>query len=256
MRTRLLTRLGVVLTVGLVLLIGTGTAASAHVSVRSDGAERGGFAEIAFRVPTESDTASTVKVQVAFPADTPIAHVSVLPHPGWTYQVTRSALPAPVQEHGERLTEAVTQIDWTATGQDTAVKPGEYEVFRISAGPLPDTDKLVFKVVQSYDDGQQVRWIDPPVDGSEPEHPAPVLPLAGGAGSDGAGSGGHGSAGTRTDLGDVANVGHVAPPATPDAATPAAAWWALAVSGAALLTAIGATLASMRPPRRGRGELT
>jgi hypothetical protein len=33
--------------------------------------------------------------------------------------------------------------------------------------------------VQIYDDGTEVGWIEPTVDGAEPEHPAPVLSLTG-----------------------------------------------------------------------------
>jgi periplasmic copper chaperone A len=215
---RLLARLGAVTAAGLALMLGGfggGPAALAHVSVQSDGAEHG-FAELAFRVPTESDTASTVKVQVAFPADAPLTEVAVLPHPGWTYQVSRNG--------------AVSQIEWTASGSDTAIKPGEYEVFRVSAGPLPATGSLVFKVIQTYDDGQAVRWIDvPAAGGPEPEHPAAVLTLGSSA---------------------VATVAHV------DAAAAAPAWWATGASGVALLVALVALLVALRPRRREGGDVS
>jgi len=136
-------------------------------------------------VPTESDKAATVKVQVALPTDTPIASVSVQPHPGWTYKVTNTPLSAPLSDgHGGNLTQVVGQIEWTAAGADTAIKPGEYETFRIAAGPLPKTDRLIFKVLQTYDDGQVVRWIDQPAaaGAGEPDHPAAVLSLAASAG--------------------------------------------------------------------------
>jgi uncharacterized protein YcnI len=263
MMGRLYARLGVVLAAGAALVMFGGTPAGAHVSVTSDGGARhGGFAELALRVPNESDTASTVSVQVAFPAEAPIAEVSVLPHPGWTYRVTRSALATPVpDEHGGQLTEAVTMIDWTAAGPDTAIKPGEYEVFRMSAGPLPETDRLVFKVVQGYGDGQQVRWIDPPTaDGSEPEHPAPVLQLAGSAGTEPAGAQPAGAQPVGDDhhpaagLGTAEGDGHAAAVATQQSVEPAsqdtAGWWSLGISGAALLASAAAVLVAMRPPRR------
>lgn len=234
---RLLARLGVVTAAGLALMVGGGLAASAHVSVHSDDAVHGGFAEIAFRVPTESDTASTVKLQVAFPADAPIAEVSVLPHLGWTYRVTRSDQPAAMPHgHGGAAAKAVSQIEWTATGSDTAVKPGEYEVFRIAAGPLPATDKLVFKAVQTYDDGQQVRWIDlPTMGGPEPERPAPVLPL--GAAS----TAGHGGTAPMTSVGA--------------AAAPAPAWWVTGAAGVALLAAFAAVLLALRSFQRKGGDV-
>jgi periplasmic copper chaperone A len=37
----------------------------------------------------------------------------------------------------------------------------------------------MFKALQTYSDGDVVRWIDEPkADGSEPDHPAPILKLA------------------------------------------------------------------------------
>ena len=57
--------------------------------------------------------------------------------------------------------------------------PGEFDLFTISAGPLPtNTGKLTFKAIQTYSDGTIVNWIQATVKGApEPEHPAPVLTL-------------------------------------------------------------------------------
>ena len=35
----------------------------------------------------------------------------------------------------------------------------------------------MFKALQTYSDGDVVRWIDEPTAGAEPEHPTPVLTL-------------------------------------------------------------------------------
>jgi hypothetical protein len=44
---------------------------------------------------------------------------------------------------------------------------------------LPAKDEIVFKALQTYSDGEIVRWIDTPTaGGGEPEHPAPTLKLA------------------------------------------------------------------------------
>lgn len=60
--------------------------ASAHVTVSAPGATSGGSDEvITFRVPTESDTASTTGLWVQLPVDAPIAGVLVRPIPGWTH---------------------------------------------------------------------------------------------------------------------------------------------------------------------------
>lgn len=154
--------------------------ASAHVTVNPSTAPAGGFAALTFRVPTESDSASTTKLEVVFPTDTPLAFVSIKPHPGWDYRVTKATLAKPVTDEGDTITEAVASVTWTADSARTAIKPGEFDEFEISAGPLPDSGSMTFKALQTYDDGTVVRWIQPPgTDGSEPDHPAPVLTLTG-----------------------------------------------------------------------------
>lgn len=234
---RLLLRLGVVTAVAVTLIAGGGSTAVAHVSVHADEAVQGGSAELAFRVPTESDTASTVTVQVALPVDTPIAHVAVLPLAGWTYQVTKAASPTPVPAgHGTTVSEVVSQIEWRATSQDTAVKPGEYQVFRVAAGPLPDTDRLVFKVVQTYGDGQVQRWIEDSVPGEpESEHPAPVLAL------DPAGA-------TEHSHDAVSTVGSTTP------APPSQSSATVIIAVTALLVALGSAFMSLRLARRRGGD--
>ncbi|GAB2960515.1 YcnI family copper-binding membrane protein [Saccharothrix stipae] len=242
--SRFLVRSGVVLTAAGALVVGGGSLAAAHVSVHADEAVRGGAAEIAFRVPTESDTAATVSVRVALPLGTPIAGVAVLPTAGWTYRVTRTTLPAPVSAgHGDQVSEVVDQVEWSAANPDAAVGPGEYQVFRIATGPLPETDRLVFKVVQTYDDGQVRRWIDEPVAGGpEPEHPAAVLTVSARPAA------GH-------DHGGVANPSQGGPVTTHQATAPAPAWWtAVALALAAMVTALGAVVVSLRAFRRGGGE--
>ncbi|MFF4771597.1 YcnI family protein [Microtetraspora fusca] len=152
--------------------------AFAHVKVTADSATQGGYAALTFRVPNERDNASTTKIEVQLPTDTPLASVSVKPHPGWSYEITKTKLAAPIEAHGAQISEVVGQITWTATDAKSGVQPGEYEEFSVSAGPLPNTDRLVFKTLQHYSDGEIVRWIqDPSSDGDEPERPAPVLRL-------------------------------------------------------------------------------
>ncbi|WP_336321088.1 YcnI family protein [Streptomyces lavendofoliae] len=159
-----------------VLLSGT---ASAHVSVQPQGeAAKGGYATVAFKVPNERDNASTVKLEVSLPADHPLASVSTQPVPGWKAEVTKARLDKPLEVHGKKITEAATKITWTATGSKIA--PGEFQQFTVSLGQLPEnTDRLVFKALQTYDNKEVVRWIEEPKDGApEPQTPAPVLKLS------------------------------------------------------------------------------
>ena len=172
--------LGVAGLVGVVAAVGIGAGpASAHVTVNPREATQGGYAKLAFRVPNERDDAATTKVEVNIPTDTAIASVSVRPTTGWTATVERSKLATPLEVHGEDVSEAVSKITWTATA-GSEVKPGQFQEFEVSAGPLPEVDRIVFKALQTYSNNEIVRWIEEPpaAGGEEPEHPAPVLKLA------------------------------------------------------------------------------
>jgi uncharacterized protein YcnI len=149
----------------------------AHVTVNPNTATAGGYTKVTFRVPNETDNADTTKIEVNLPADAPVASVSVKPVPGWDAVAVRSRLATPIKVHDAEITETVSKITWTAkTG--AAVKPGQFQEFDVSLGPLPAAGRLVFKALQTYSDGSVVRWIDEPsTDGTEPEHPAPVLKL-------------------------------------------------------------------------------
>jgi uncharacterized protein YcnI len=160
--------------------------ASAHVTVNPGTATQGGYAKVTFRVPNETDSTNTTKLQVTLPEQTPIASVSLKPVPGWTLAAEKAVLAKPIEAHGAQITEAVRTLTWTATG-DAAIKPGQFQEFDVSLGPLPEADQMVFKALQTYSDGTIVRWIDEPTtDGTEPEKPAPVLKLTPAAATDAA----------------------------------------------------------------------
>ncbi|NES16846.1 MULTISPECIES: YcnI family protein [Micromonospora] len=158
-------------------VLGLAGPASAHVTVNPKEATQGGYGRFAFRVPNESDTAATTKVEVVLPENAAVGSVSTMPVAGWTVTVQKRKVDPPVEVHGSQLTEAVSKLTWTAaTGG--GVKPGEFQEFPVSMGPLPQVDKMVFKVLQTYSDGNVSRWIEEPTPGQEePEHPAPVLTL-------------------------------------------------------------------------------
>ncbi|GAA2809356.1 YcnI family protein [Kitasatospora paracochleata] len=153
--------------------------AFAHVTVQPGNAQQGAYTAVAFRVPNESDAASTVKLEVSLPMDHPMASVRTQPLPGWTATLEKSKLDKPLKSHGQDINEAVSKITWTAD-PGTKIAPGQFQEFRVSLGALPsDTDKVVFKALQTYDNGDVVRWIEEAKDGQpEPAKPAPVLTLA------------------------------------------------------------------------------
>jgi periplasmic copper chaperone A len=170
---------GLVIVAVTVYLVGVMSAvAFAHVVVTPDTAVQGGYAALTFRVPNERDDASTTKIEVQLPVDSPLASISVKPHPGWSYKITKTKPATPVEAHGTKISEVVGTITWTVVDSTSGIKPGEYEEFSVSAGPLPETDMLVFKTLQHYSDDEVVRWIQEPASGAdEPERPAPVVRL-------------------------------------------------------------------------------
>jgi uncharacterized protein YcnI len=158
-----------------------------------------------------------VKVEVQIPADAKLSSVSVRPLPGWTAAVTP------------------TTVTWTGG----TVAPGQFQEFEISVGPLPKLDELTFKALQTYDDGDVVRWIEPtPPGGEEPEHPAPVLALTPATGDD------HHDAAPTTvaaasDAGDAGDDGD------------GAVVGAYVLGGVAALLAAAALVVARRRPRGG-----
>lgn len=150
-------------------------AASAHVHVDPDQASPGSYTLLTFRVPTESATAGTVRVEVDFPTATPFTSLSYQPVPGWSAEITTSKLPKPVKISGATVTEAPTKIVWTADS-GVQIAPGQFQQFSVSAGVVPDTGSIMMPATQTYSDGSVVKWDQPtPASGNEPEHPAPTL---------------------------------------------------------------------------------
>lgn len=190
-RTARTTRLSRIAAVGaasaasVVLLAGP---AFAHVSVQPVGpAAKGGYATVNVKVPNERDNASTVQLEVTFPVkDHPLTSVMPQAVPGWTVKVEKTKLDKPLKVHGKEIKEAVEKITWTGG----KIGPGEFQQFPLSLGQLPeDTDELVLKAIQTYDNKEVVRWIEAPAEGAaEPQNPAPVLKLTAPAGD------GHGAA--------------------------------------------------------------
>jgi uncharacterized protein YcnI len=149
---------------------------AAHVTVSSPDASAGGFGKLVVRVPTESDTASTTKIEIKLPADTPFARVSSKPHAGWTVTTTESKLAKPVESGGFTLSKAVATVTWAAS-KGGGIKPGQFDEFELSVGPFPKgAATLSLPATQTYSDGTVVKWLDARTAGDkEPEHPAPTL---------------------------------------------------------------------------------
>jgi periplasmic copper chaperone A len=225
------------LVVGLAAL--GGGVASAHVSVTSTDAVPGGFGKVTFRVPNESDTASTVVVRIQIPPEAAMAFVSLQPVPGWTATTTTAELAQPLEAEGQEISSYVSVVEFRAA-DGGGINPGEFQEFALSGGPLPDTDSVTFPTVQTYSDGSESAWIEPTVAGqAEPENPAPVLTLAG----DGATEPSATTGGTATDGTAAADHEHASATDEPGAL-------ALFVAFLALLLGIGGVVLGARANRR------
>jgi uncharacterized protein YcnI len=141
-------------------------AAQAHVTLQPSEAPAGGFTVLDVRVPNETDNANTTKVDVKFPPG--FAEVSYQAVPGWQVKVIKEKLAQPVQTDDGPVTEGVSEIIWSGG----KLAPGEFQDFPLSV-QIPDAagKALTFKALQTYDNGEVVRWIGPP----ESEEPAPQV---------------------------------------------------------------------------------
>lgn len=148
-------------------------AAAAHVTLQPPEAPAGGFTRLDVRVPNERDNAGTTKVVVQMPPG--FLSVSTEPVPGWDAELTMRRLDEPVEQFGEQVTEEVGRITFTADGEASAIQPGHFRDFglslRVPEG-RPGT-MLTFKALQTYSNGEVVRWIGPP----DSEEPAPQVEL-------------------------------------------------------------------------------
>jgi len=153
------------------------TPAFAHVTVAPKTVAVGSTATIVFRCPNERNDTGTVKLVVQLPAEAPFASVTVPPVAGWHSSVALRTLTTPLHTaHGD-----VASVVDTVTWEGGTIAPGQVGHFAIELGPLPAAPTaLSFKAVQTYADGEVVRWIEPHLPGQpEPPFPAPLLQVVG-----------------------------------------------------------------------------
>jgi periplasmic copper chaperone A len=146
--------------------------AQAHISLHPNTIPAGAFATLDVRVPGEQEGAYVTKVDVLFPAGfTGVDFENVL---GWSTRVIETKLATPITEGGETIDTEVSQIVWTWAGPPGRVDNNQFIDFPLSlAIPAQDAGRaLEFRTVQTYSNGQVVRWIDPSL---AAEHPSPRI---------------------------------------------------------------------------------
>jgi uncharacterized protein YcnI len=147
------------ISVGLALAL-LGTPAWAHVEVKADNPQAGATnVTLTFTGEAESNTAGIASERVYLPAGIAPTQVRLKQAPsGWTF---------------------TPEADGFTVG-GPALSVGTDAVFSVIVDRLPaDATELLFKTIETYGDGQVVRWIDEPQAGQpEPDHPAPAVKLA------------------------------------------------------------------------------
>lgn len=145
--------------------------ASAHVTLQPNEAPAGGFTRIDVRVPNERDEAGTSKVRVQFPPG--FLFLSYEPEQGWKVAVAKRKLAEPAELFGEKINEEVGEVTFTAT-KGNEIAPGQFRDFGLSLRmPEKAGTALTFKALQTYENGEVVRWIGPP----DADEPAPQVKL-------------------------------------------------------------------------------
>jgi periplasmic copper chaperone A len=143
------------------LTLGSASTALAHVTVQPEEAVVGSFARFVVRVPNERDGASTTKIEMELP---PLPFVSFQPKPGWKRTIEMRTLDEPLEVFGDNITEVVGRVTWSGG----KIGPGEFDEFGFSARVPEVESTLEFPAIQTYSNGEVVRWIGP----AESEEPA------------------------------------------------------------------------------------
>ncbi|MCW3040479.1 MAG: nuclear export factor [Solirubrobacterales bacterium] len=146
--------------------------ADAHVTLQPKTAPAGGYVVENVRVPNETDNATTTRVTVRLPPG--FASVLYQADPGWKVNVTQQKLTTPIKTDDGEVTDEVRQITWIATSSQAGIKPGQFKDFPLSL-QIPDKagSTLTFKALQTYSDGNVVRWIG----AGSSDTPAPTVDI-------------------------------------------------------------------------------
>ncbi|MEA2284050.1 MAG: hypothetical protein QOJ21_93 [Solirubrobacteraceae bacterium] len=219
-------------------------AAQAHVTLQPNAAAAGAFTVLDVRVPNERDKAKTTKVDVQFPAG--FASASYEPKPGWKVRVVKTRLATPIQTDDGPITEGISRMVWTRANRTGGIGSGQFMDFPISVQiPGKAGDTLTFKALQTYSNGEIVRWIGAP--GSDQPAPQVKVTAAASGAAASADHGGMGGAAASADRGGPAQ-----PAAASDAGDGNGLSIAALVAGGLGLLLGGGALASTRRRESGR----
>jgi uncharacterized protein YcnI len=146
-------------TIALAATLGLPAGAAAHVEFTTERAATGSEARLTLEVPNERPAAATSRIDLRMPAG--VTSVKGRALHGWRLQVTKSG-------------DVVRRVTLTAAPSGDELTGTEKGRFGLLVGlPGRPGTTIVFPVLQTYDNGEVVRWIGP--EGTS--EPAPRLRL-------------------------------------------------------------------------------
>ncbi|RZU02493.1 YcnI family protein [Rivibacter subsaxonicus] len=149
------------------LLLSALAPAAAHVGVTPDHLPAGAYARLAFTVPHGCKGSATTGLQLRIPHEQ-LHAARPMPKPGWTLEIRRAPLAAPVSLHGRELRDSVVEISWSGGPLANA----HFDEFVIQGKLADGNAPLRFEVLQICEQGR-TEWNG--TAGSE--SPAPVLKI-------------------------------------------------------------------------------
>ncbi|MCK1326355.1 YcnI family protein [Bradyrhizobium sp. 156] len=156
-------------------LIGTATAAQAHVTLAQTEAHVGASYRATFRVPHGCDS-PTLKVRIRIPDG--VVGVKPMPKADWKIDLVKGSYDKPYAMYHSNVTEGVKEVSWSGN-----LPNDYYEEFVVSVYLTDDLmagRMLYFPVVQECEGGGTHRWIEIPAEGksaADYKEPAPGVKL-------------------------------------------------------------------------------
>jgi uncharacterized protein YcnI len=150
------------------------TIAFAHITLENQQAAVGASYKAVLRVPHGCDGSATVALRVRIPDG--FLDVKPMPKPGWKLDVVRGTYQKPMSMHGTKVTEGVTEIDWSG-GKLPDAYYDEFVLTGFIGDEAQAGQTMYFPVVQECEKGVN-RWIEIPAAGN-PQAAEPAEPAAG-----------------------------------------------------------------------------
>lgn len=171
--------------------------ASAHVTIKSDSDEAGGYATVTLNVPHGCDGAATDRLVLQIPDG--VTSFTPGRTAFWTPKLTMKTLDEPITSaHGEKITEVPDTVTWTAT---TPLPDGQLDQISSSIKFPDEPGQVNFPLVQECVGDAETAWTQiVPEGGEEPESPAPFVTLVAGSGDE------HGAPSAGDEHGDDAKA--------------------------------------------------